>query len=96
MWIGAAATRFIYAHASSPPEKTFVLLLSKARQKMLERCSPFSFTGVERPWMAFSMCHRSTRRSSPPAHATDVHRITFCVGSSLKHLTPPNDWASSN
>lgn len=50
----------------SPPEKTFLLLLSKARQKMLDRCSPFSFTGLERPWMAFSMCHSRTLRSSPP------------------------------
>lgn len=49
-----------------PPEKTFLLVLSKARQKMLDRCSPFSFTGLDRAWMACSMCHRSTRRSSPP------------------------------
>lgn len=51
----------------SPPEKTLVLELSKARQKMLDRCSPFSLTGLARPWRAFSMCHSRTRRSSPPA-----------------------------
>lgn len=50
----------------SPPEKTFLLVLSKARQKMLDRCSPFSFTGLDRPWRACSMCHSRTRRSSPP------------------------------
>ena len=54
------------AAASLPPENTLVLVLSKARQKMLDRCSPFSLTGLVRPWMAFSMCHSSTRRSSPP------------------------------
>lgn len=76
----------------SPPEKTFVLLLSKARQKMLERCSPFSFTGLDRPWMAFSMCHRSTRRSSPPGDRAHVH-LNHLHASRLghKHQTSRND-----
>ena len=69
--------------AALPPENTLVLVLSKARQKMLDRCSPFSLTGLVRPWMAFSMCHRSTRRSSPPVHEDSPQQFntvkTLCV-----------------
>ena len=49
-----------------PPENTFLLVLSNARQKMLDRCSPFSLIGLAREWMDFSMSHSSTLRSSPP------------------------------
>lgn len=51
---------------SLPPENTFVLPLLKARQKMLEWCSPFSWTGLTLEWMASSICQSKTRRSSPP------------------------------
>lgn len=49
-----------------PPENTFVLPLLKARQKILEWCSPFSWTGLTLEWMASSICQSKTRRSSPP------------------------------
>lgn len=50
----------------SPPENTLVFPLLKARQKMLEWCSPFSCMGLTLEWIACSMCHSRTRRSSPP------------------------------
>lgn len=49
-----------------PPEKTRLLVLSNARQKMLDRCSPFNLIGLARECIAFSMCHSNTLRSSPP------------------------------
>lgn len=49
-----------------PPEKTRLLVLSNARQKMLERCSPFNLIGLAFECIAFSMCQSNTLRSSPP------------------------------
>ena len=64
----------------SPPENTLVFPLLKARQKMLEWCSPFSCMGLTLEWIACSMCHSRTRRSSPPWEASknlELKELTF-------------------
>ncbi len=67
-----------------PPEKTRLLVLSNARQKMLDRCSPFNLIGLARVCIAFSMSHSSTLRSSPPT-TQDINRFTREI---LQHRTP--------
>lgn len=77
-----------------PPENTFLLVLSNARQKMLDRCSPFSLSGLAREWMAFSICHSSTRRSSPPG--ANNKRFTFtqlwCDSPTTKTIFKVQSW----
>lgn len=68
---------------SLPPENTFVLPLLKARQKILEWCSPFSWTGLTLEWMASSICQSKTRRSSPPRRKKgNVH---YCLSHVQTH-----------
>jgi len=77
------------AECYSPPEKSLVLELLKATQKILLRCSPCMTAGDPASLRALSTSHTNTLRSSPPAQCsqnfvkTQGHSTPFYLGLQL-------------